>query len=152
MVLDKIFDLLADKEPAPNKFTIQMGELIRAAREEEDLSQAELARKIYRRQATISSLENGKSEVGSVTLTLLAAALNKPITYFFPDWTLRRLVPEQLNPEEQELLTHFQRIWNPELRSVAIAQVRTLAEHDIEQTLAREAAHRDQQKRSNQTP
>ena len=150
MVLDKIFDLLADKEPAPNKFTIQMGELIRAAREEESLSQAELARQIYRRQATISSLENGKSEASSGTLTLLAAALNKPITYFFPDWTLRRLVPEELNTEERELLTHFKRIWNAELRSVAIAQVRTLADHDIEQTLAREAEDLEQMKRNDQ--
>ena len=41
---------------------------------------------------------------------------------------------------------------NAELRSVAIAQVRTLAEHDIEQTVVREAAHREQLKRNNQTP
>lgn len=62
---------------------------------------------------------------------------------------LRRLVPEDLDPEEQELLTHFHRIWNSELRTVAIAQLRALAGHDTEQTLAREAAYRDKLKSAN---
>lgn len=43
MVLETIRNLIADKEPMPNKFTIGMGELIRKAREEAGLNQAELA-------------------------------------------------------------------------------------------------------------
>lgn len=91
MVLDKIRDLIADKEPTPNKYTIAMGELIRKAREDAAMSQKELAERIYRRQATLSDLENGKSEVGTVTLVLLAAALDKPITYFFPPFVYQEL-------------------------------------------------------------
>jgi transcriptional regulator with XRE-family HTH domain len=79
MTLEKIRDLIAGKDPAPNKFTVALGELIRKARENDGMSQKELADRIYRRQATLSDLEIGKSEVGTVTLVLLAAALEKPI-------------------------------------------------------------------------
>ena len=74
-------DLIADKELTPNKYTIARGELTRIARYDAGMSQKELADRIYRRQATLSDLENGKSEVGTVTLVLLAASLYKPITY-----------------------------------------------------------------------
>jgi len=84
MSLDKIFDLVADKQSAPNSFTIEMGKAVRAAREETGLLQGELAKMVGRRQATISDIEHGKKEMGLSTLVLIAAALKKPITYFFP--------------------------------------------------------------------
>ncbi len=84
MSLDKIFDLVADKQSAPNNFTIEMGKQVRAAREEAGLLQGELAKMVGRRQATISDIEHGKKEMGLSTLVLIAAALMKPIPFFFP--------------------------------------------------------------------
>jgi transcriptional regulator with XRE-family HTH domain len=126
MVLDTVRNLVSDKEPTPNKFTISMGELIRKAREESGLSQADLAQNIFRRRATLSDMENGKTEVSSGTLVLLAAALEKPVTYFYPSFVNKELKPEDFTLLEQELLTSFQNIWSDHLRKVAIDQVRTL--------------------------
>jgi transcriptional regulator with XRE-family HTH domain len=130
MVLEKIRELIADKKPTPNKFTISMGELIRKAREEANLSQKELSDKIYRRQATLSDLENGKSEVGTVTLILLSAALNKPITYFFPPFVYQELKPEKFTPLEHELLDSFREIWSDHLREIAIDLVKVIENFD----------------------
>ncbi len=130
MVLETIRNLIADKEPTPNKYTIAIGELIRKAREEANLSQAELARTIYRRQATLSDMENGKVEVSSGTLALLAAALEKPITYFYPPFLYQELKPEKFTPLQQEILMHFNNIWSDHLRKVAIDLVRVIASFD----------------------
>lgn len=135
MVLETIRNLVSDKEPTPNKFTIAMGELIHKARDESGLSQADLAKKIYRRRATISDIENGKVEVSSGTLTLLAAALAKPITYFYPPFLYKELEPEKLAPLEQELLTHFRNIWDEYLQKVAVEQVKVLSVFDPEEML-----------------
>jgi len=69
----------------PNHFTRAMGELIRKAREDSGFSQRDLAQKIYRRQAALSEMENGKMEPNTSTLTLLSYHLNKPISYFSPE-------------------------------------------------------------------
>ncbi len=63
-------------------------------------------------------------------LALLAASLEKPITYFYPLFLYRELKPEEFTPQEQELLTHFRNIWSDHLRKVAIDQVGTLGEFD----------------------
>ncbi len=68
----------------PNRFTTGMGKLIKAAREEAGVSQRDLAERIYRRQAALSDMENGKMEPDASTLLLLSEYLKKPISYFFP--------------------------------------------------------------------
>ena len=55
---------------------------VRAARAVAGITQEELAKMVGRRQATISDIEHGKKEVGLSTLVLIAAALEKPISYF----------------------------------------------------------------------
>jgi len=131
-LLEALANLLGDKDPVPNKFTIAMGELVRRAREEAGLTQAELADLIYRRRATISDIETGKSEVGTTTLALIAAALNKPITYFLPSNIRAKLEPHDLDTEEQELIIQFRKIADEKLRRLAIRQVKLLADTDIQ--------------------
>ena len=74
------------------------------------ISQVELARQIYRRQATISDIENGKSEISAGTIMLLAASLDKPVSYFFPRPLLKEIKIEDLDPDEQELIIQFRMI------------------------------------------
>lgn len=81
--------LRENKLTNPNEFTIGMGELIRKAREERELSQAEFAKETNRRPATISYIENGKSDISVLTLLLFAITLKKPISYFFPEFLLK---------------------------------------------------------------
>ncbi len=130
MVLDAIRNLVADKEPTPNKFTVAMGELVRQAREDAGLSQAELAEKIYRRRATVSDIENGKVEINSTTLVLLAAALQKPITYFFPSNLYNNLKQEDLTPLEQELIRLYRNVYSDHLRKLVNDVVREIALFD----------------------
>jgi transcriptional regulator with XRE-family HTH domain len=84
MAIDKILDLLAFGEPRPNKFTVFLGEQIKKARIEAGLSQEELAKRIYKRRATVSEIETGKGEVDTNTFALLAHFLIKPLGYFYP--------------------------------------------------------------------
>ena len=80
-------NLMENELTVPNEFTLEMGKLIRSAREEEGLSQTELAEKLSKRQATISDFETGKIEIGILTLVQLAIVFGKPISYFIPEMT-----------------------------------------------------------------
>lgn len=89
----------------------------------------------YRRRATVTDFESGKHEPDATTLALIAAALEKPINYFYPDYIKREFKAEKLTTQEQELLIQFNKIWNDKLQEVAINQVRALAEFDPVETL-----------------
>ncbi|HCC79415.1 MAG: hypothetical protein A2X25_06815 [Chloroflexi bacterium GWB2_49_20] len=119
----------------PNNFTHYLGDAIRNAREKLGLSQAELAELIFTRRATLSDIENGKTEPDASTLSYLARSLGKPISYFFSPASYKNIKPEDLNPLESELLIHFQQIWDDQLKQVVIFQVKAIAEFDPTQTL-----------------
>jgi transcriptional regulator with XRE-family HTH domain len=128
MLSDFLDRLQGKKGDVPNSFTFAMGELIRQARIEAKLSQAELAQKAYFRQAAISQIETGKREVSSSDLLYLSYVLNKPITYFFPRGIMWQKEDEQsLTPLEQELLMQVRHLDDDDLRRL-IAQARALVE------------------------
>jgi transcriptional regulator with XRE-family HTH domain len=122
--------MLFETGKPPNKHTKAMGELIRIAREETGLTQEQLAEKIYRKRLAVSEMENGKVEISAWTVLLLAAALDKPVTYFYPAYILQQISPEQLTPLEQELLMQFRNIWSDHLREIALDQIRVIAQFD----------------------
>ncbi len=104
-MLEKLLEYLTPEEPeVPNKFTIFMGEKIREARIQMGISQQDLARSIYKRQAALSDYENGKAIVNSDTLSLLAVILNKPLEYFYPHYDYWKIKPDELSPYEDELI------------------------------------------------
>ena len=116
------------KDELPNKFSVAMGELIRRARMEAKMSQAELAGKAYFRQAAISQIETGKRDVTASEVVYLSYALNKPISYFFP-LPLFNIKNEdvELSILEKELLMQAQRLNADDLKRL-IAQARALAD------------------------
>jgi transcriptional regulator with XRE-family HTH domain len=111
----------------PNDFTRDMGELVKRARIEAGISQDELAKRILTRQATVSDWENGKVEVSSNDLIYLSHALGKPITYFFPEWSLNKLNFETMSLDIQNLLLYAQKLSKEDLRKLLV-QVKALAE------------------------
>lgn len=126
--LDRLLEWIqGDKEYLPNRLTIGMGKLIRQAREESGLTQAEVARRIYRRQASLSNIENGLMEASASTLVYLSGALDKPITYFFPKGIMRDLEPEPRTPELSELMIQASRL-SPEDVIGFTAQIRAFAD------------------------
>ena len=130
MAFDKFKDLIAYKEPRPNKFTVFLGNQIQKARMEAGMSQEELSNYIYKRRATVSDIENGKGEVDASTLALLAHILNKPLGYFYPSYLYQELKQEDLTPLENELLIQFRQIVDDTLQEVVIKQVKAMGDFD----------------------
>ncbi len=48
-----------------------------------------MARQLHRRQATVSDIENGKNDIGVLTLLQFALVLETPITALFPESLLQ---------------------------------------------------------------
>lgn len=132
MALDFLSQILANKEPIPNKFTIEMGQIIKQAREDAGLSQKKLAEKIHKKQSTLSDMETGKTEVGSGSIAMLADVLEKPLSYFYPWFMYKEFEPEKVDPLEEELLIQFQKIMGDNLRKLAIDLVKVIANLDPE--------------------
>lgn len=116
------------KDELPNKFSIALGELIRKARLESNMSQAELAEKAYFRQAAISQIETGKRDVSTSEIVYLSYALNKPIIYFYPTFiSSKEMEKNNLSLLEQELLNQAKRLNANDLKKL-IAQAKALAD------------------------
>ncbi len=115
------------KDELPNKFSIAMGNLVRQARVEAKMSQVELAEKAYFRQAAISQIEAGKREISASDIVYLSYALNKPITYFFPDWSGGKIQEDTLTDLEKELIFQVRRLTIDDVKRL-LAQARALAD------------------------
>ena len=132
MALDFLRQISSDKERTPNKYTIEMGKIIKQAREDAGLSQKELAERVYKKQTSLSDMERGKAEVSSGTLALLADVLEKPLSFFYPWFMYKEFEPEKIDPLEQELLLQFQKILSGNLQKLAIGMVKVIATFDPE--------------------
>lgn len=130
MTISKIIEELLKSSSRPNKFTIGMGALIRKAREDSGLSQRSLSEQIYLRQATISDLENGKTEPDAEALLLLSTCLSKPLAYFFPSPYKpdNELNIGDLNDTEKELIIEVRKLDEDDSKKI-VAQVRALAKY-----------------------
>jgi transcriptional regulator with XRE-family HTH domain len=136
MALVKILKFVSNENKnRPNKITLYIGEAVRKAREEKGLSQAKLAKTIYLRRATLSDIENGKTEPDASTLMLLGHTLEKPVAYFLPDYLYIKQKHEDLSPLESELIMQFRNIWDDHLRRLAIKQVKVLSDFEPEEML-----------------
>ena len=63
----------------------QLGDRIRRARREADLTQRELADKLGLNQGQISTIESGQAKLAATDLPRWAQVLNKPVMYFFDE-------------------------------------------------------------------
>ena len=61
----------------------KLGKRIKQARQEVGMSQKELARRVDRTQGVVSTVENGFSTIDAPDLPMWAAALGKPVMYFY---------------------------------------------------------------------
>lgn len=119
---------MLNRQEKDNKLNRYVREKIKAAREQLELSQVELGKSIYKTGAAVSDIERGRVQVTVSDLALIAAALQKPITYFFPP-RFHGPNASGLSPEEKEILAFYRQIEGyDELQLAAIKQVRTLAE------------------------
>ena len=125
-MLGNILDYF-NKGDVPNKFTIFLGEQVREARHEMHMSQRELAANSHFRQAAISDIENGKREITTAELIYLCNALNKPASYFFPNW-VGNLFADNLTIDEETLLVNFRDLWEQDQKRILLI-VNALHDH-----------------------
>jgi len=127
-MFDKFLESIKDESSnLPNKYTISLGDRIREARLGAGLSQADLARKAYFRQSSISKIESGARSVSSEEILYFSYALDKPILYFFPEEFQEQINIEDLTILEQDLLAQARRLHLDDLRKL-ISQARAIAD------------------------
>ncbi len=73
----------------------RLGERIRKARRDANMTQGELSERLGVSQGVVSNVETGVSTIDAPDLPLWAEILNKPIMYFF--------VEEDIDPHERAL-------------------------------------------------
>jgi hypothetical protein len=79
-------------------------------------------------------LERGRVQVSASDLLLIAAAVEKPIAYFFPP-VVHGADANRLTPEEQEPVYLYRKLQHKALQLVAIDQLRTLADSAVKADL-----------------
>jgi len=98
-----------------------MGNQIRLARKEANMSQAELADNAYMRQAAISDIENGKREVSSSEILYLCGVLKKPAAYFYPPPHKGFINPNSdLSEKQEELLAITKRLYDEDIERLLV--------------------------------
>jgi transcriptional regulator with XRE-family HTH domain len=135
---DFLKELRENKTPPPNNLTVGMGVLIRKARESKGWSQKELAKQISSRQSTISDIEQGKNEIGILTLSIISFVLDKPISYFFPEGILKSHIADVNSADQQKLLEMFKELEDNYGSVFALKLMELYYNHYMEQVEAAE--------------
>ena len=125
-------NLMGNELTVPNEFTLEMGKLIRAAREEEGLSQTELAEICSDLHEWRNDFETGKIEIGILTLVQLAIVFGKPISYFIPEMTFLISLSDIHNKWEEEALALFRSMEYEGDPQLALRLLKTLDEYFVE--------------------
>ena len=73
-------------------------------------------------------------QVSAYDLTIIATALEKPISYFFPP-RFRGAEESDLSPDEKELIHFYRQLGHEALQIYALKQITTLAESAIQADL-----------------
>ena len=108
-----------------------IGIQIKTARDDRNMTQEELAKKTHKSRVNISNVERGEVAIAADDLALIAYALDKAITSFFPV-TVRGATAGDLSEDEKDLIHFYRQIQNPAMEKYAIKQVRDLANAALE--------------------
>lgn len=117
---------LRDQQPEDN-VNRYIRKRIRDAREDRGMIQADLAAFLGKSRVALSDIERGRVKVSASDLALLATALEKPVSYFYPPPD-RGLETNELAPEEKELVHCFRQIGHKPLQAIALKQVSAFAD------------------------
>jgi len=115
---------------------------VKEARIQREASQVDIAQVLEKTGSAVSDIERGRVQVSASDLSLIAAYLEKPISYFYPPPN-RGAEQSDLSSEEQELVHFYRQIGsNAAMQKLAVQQIENLADAAIQadlETLARQA-------------
>ena len=120
------------KKEQEDPITYYVRNRIREARAQSGMSQADLAKFVYKSGSAVSDIERGRVQVSVNDLALIAAAVEKPASFFFPP-NVRGAEQGTLEPDEQELVQHYRQLGNnTALKKLARRRVKELADLEFE--------------------
>ena len=111
----------------PDPIDVIVGRRIRARRLLLDMNQQELARKLGVTFQQVQKYESGANRVSASRLWEIAAVLNMPIAYFFPEEGEGQGSDQLDHPESIELVRLFYTIADPKIRRQLLDMVRVSA-------------------------
>jgi transcriptional regulator with XRE-family HTH domain len=111
----------------PDPIDVVVGRRIRARRLLLDMNQQELARKLGVTFQQVQKYESGANRVSASRLWEIAAVLNMPIAYFFPEDGEQNETDVSDRTESIELVRLFYTIADPKIRRQLLDMVRVSA-------------------------
>lgn len=96
---------------------------IKQFREEADMSQADLGEVLGKSNSNISDIERGRLDINAADLGLIAEALGKPVSYFYPFKTVKVSSPDDLRGVEQRMVAAMREIPYTELEELMVQHV-----------------------------
>ncbi len=127
------------KKEEHSKLNHQIGGLIKAARDERQMTQEELAEKTDHSRVNISNMERGEVDIAADALTFISYVLEKPITYFYPA-DARGATLASLSDKEAELYLFIHKIGDEDRENkvidLLIEQAQKMAEVIIDSDVA----------------
>ena len=111
----------------PDPIDVIVGRRIRERRLLLDMNQQELARKLWLTFQQVQKYESGANRVSASRLWEIAAVLNMPIAYFFPQEREQNETDVSDRTESIELVRLFYTIADPKIRRQLLDMVRVSA-------------------------
>jgi len=106
----------------PRNKNKSIGQKIKSRREQLDLTQSDLARRLKIQQQRVRELEDTSKRPSAEMLLRISDALDTPMLYFLTDCELN-------NADEEVLLVKFRKL-TPDRKKLAIEIIKLMAEHD----------------------
>ncbi len=97
---------------------VRLGELIRRARKEVNLSQEEVGKAIGMDQSSVSDMESGKTIPNVFDLLAVARITQRGLSFFVPEYDSR------LSEDEQQLVQAYRDLGNDQVRRIVLNMVR----------------------------
>ena len=118
---------------SPNKIDISMGALLRRRRRELGLTMEKVGEKIGVSFQQIQKYENGTNRLGASRLKAIAAVLDVPVSYFFPEEQKQDGLTIGLDvlvllgkPGALQLLQAYGAIEDPDIQKALLALARSI--------------------------
>lgn len=102
------------KKSEVDKWDKLIGQRINMARQEADLTQAQLAEMVYKSQGNISDYEAGRHRISAIDLMMIAHAVEQPPEFFVPHPFYASRKKSDLTPKQRRLIHFIQKIGDEE--------------------------------------
>lgn len=120
------------KKPEVDKWDEKVGMRMRKAREYAKLSQAEVAKLMFKSQGNLSDYEAGRHRISAIDLGLFAYAVDTPVEDLIPAPRFEPKQMNQLRPKERTLIHYVRKIGDDARENKVLDLLFEQAKHYVE--------------------